>query len=75
VKPAPFAYRRPATPDEAANLLAEFAPQDGRVLTGLPGGVTQLRLTGAAPRSSSIRLAARYSARQSARSPGAAGWW
>src|SRR5438874_4920600 len=34
VKPAPFAYRRPATLDEAASLLAEFAPQDGRVLAG-----------------------------------------
>src|SRR5215208_6987398 len=34
VKPAPFAYRRPATLDEAADLLAEFAPQDGRVLAG-----------------------------------------
>src|SRR5437763_1910908 len=34
VKPAPFAYRRPVTLDEAASLLAEFAPQDGRVLAG-----------------------------------------
>jgi len=34
VKPAPFAYRRPATLQEAVTLLAEFAPQDGRVLAG-----------------------------------------
>jgi carbon-monoxide dehydrogenase medium subunit len=34
VKPAPFAYRRPATLDEAVHLLAEFAPQDGRILAG-----------------------------------------
>jgi aerobic carbon-monoxide dehydrogenase medium subunit len=34
VKPAPFAYRRPETLDEAVRLLAELAPQDGRVLAG-----------------------------------------
>ena len=34
MKPAPFAYRRPATSEEAVTLLAEFAPQDGRVLAG-----------------------------------------
>ena len=34
MKPAPFAYRRPATLQEAVTLLAEFAPQDGRVLAG-----------------------------------------
>jgi carbon-monoxide dehydrogenase medium subunit len=34
VKPAPFAYHRPATIDEAVRLLAELAPQDGRVLAG-----------------------------------------
>ena len=34
VKPAPFAYRRPATLDEAVSLLAEFAPHNGRVLAG-----------------------------------------
>jgi aerobic carbon-monoxide dehydrogenase medium subunit len=34
VKPAPFAYHRPATVDEAVRLLAELAPQDGRVLAG-----------------------------------------
>jgi hypothetical protein len=45
VKPAPFAYRHPATLDETANLLAEFAPQGGRALAGLPGGVTQLLAT------------------------------
>jgi carbon-monoxide dehydrogenase medium subunit len=34
VKPAPFAYHRPATLDEAVRLLAELAPQEGRVLAG-----------------------------------------
>jgi aerobic carbon-monoxide dehydrogenase medium subunit len=34
VKPAPFAYHRPATVDDAVRLLAELAPQDGRVLAG-----------------------------------------
>jgi aerobic carbon-monoxide dehydrogenase medium subunit len=34
VKPAPFAYRRPETLEEAVRLLAELAPQDGRVLAG-----------------------------------------
>jgi carbon-monoxide dehydrogenase medium subunit len=34
MKPAPFAYHRPATVDEAVRLLAELAPQDGRVLAG-----------------------------------------
>ena len=34
VKPAPFAYRRPETVEEAVRLLAELAPQDGRVLAG-----------------------------------------
>src|SRR5579884_2580564 len=34
VKPAPFAYHRPATLDAAVRLLAELAPQDGRVLAG-----------------------------------------
>jgi aerobic carbon-monoxide dehydrogenase medium subunit len=34
VKPAPFAYRRPETLGEAVRLLAELAPQDGRVLAG-----------------------------------------
>jgi carbon-monoxide dehydrogenase medium subunit len=34
VKPAPFAYHRPATIDAAAALLAELAPHDGRILAG-----------------------------------------
>ena len=34
MKPAPFAYHRPETPEEAVRLLAELAPQDGRVLAG-----------------------------------------
>jgi len=34
VKPAPFAYHRPASLDHAVRLLAELAPQDGRVLAG-----------------------------------------
>jgi carbon-monoxide dehydrogenase medium subunit len=34
VKPAPFAYHRPATIPETTALLAELAPQEGRVLAG-----------------------------------------
>jgi carbon-monoxide dehydrogenase medium subunit len=34
VKPAPFAYHRPETLAEAVRLLAELAPQEGRVLAG-----------------------------------------
>jgi aerobic carbon-monoxide dehydrogenase medium subunit len=34
VKPAPFAYHRPATIPEAIALLAELAPREGRVLAG-----------------------------------------
>ncbi len=34
MKPAPFAYHRPATIVDAVRLLAELAPQDGRVLAG-----------------------------------------
>jgi carbon-monoxide dehydrogenase medium subunit len=34
VKPAPFTYHRPETLSEAVRLLAELAPQDGRVLAG-----------------------------------------
>jgi len=34
VKPAPFAYHRPISLDDAVRLLAELAPQDGRVLAG-----------------------------------------
>lgn len=34
MKPAPFAYHRPETLEQAVRLLAELAPQDGRVLAG-----------------------------------------
>ena len=34
MKPAPFAYHRAATIDDAVRWLAELAPQDGRVLAG-----------------------------------------
>jgi len=34
VKPASFTYHRPTTLDAAVGLLAELAPQDGRVLAG-----------------------------------------
>jgi carbon-monoxide dehydrogenase medium subunit len=34
LKPAPFDYHRPETLTEAVRLLAELAPQDGRVLAG-----------------------------------------
>lgn len=34
MKPAPFAYHRPLTLAAAVRLLAELAPQDGRVLAG-----------------------------------------
>ena len=34
MKPAPFAYHAPETVEEAIALLAEFAPQNGRVLAG-----------------------------------------
>lgn len=34
MKPAPFQYHAPQTIDEAVALLAEVAPQDGRVLAG-----------------------------------------
>lgn len=34
MKPAAFAYHRPATIAEAVALLAELAPQDGRILAG-----------------------------------------
>jgi carbon-monoxide dehydrogenase medium subunit len=34
VKPAPFAYHRPTTIPEATALLAELAPQEGRILAG-----------------------------------------
>lgn len=34
MKPAPFSYHAPKTVDEAVALLAELAPDDGRVLAG-----------------------------------------
>jgi carbon-monoxide dehydrogenase medium subunit len=34
VKPAPFTYHRPATLADTVHLLAELAPQEGRVLAG-----------------------------------------
>jgi carbon-monoxide dehydrogenase medium subunit len=34
MKPAPFRYHAPKTIDEALGLLAEYAPDDGRVLAG-----------------------------------------
>ncbi|HEV2336278.1 MAG TPA: FAD binding domain-containing protein [Stellaceae bacterium] len=34
MKPAPFTYHRPARIEDAVGLLAELAPQDGRVLAG-----------------------------------------
>src|SRR5437016_5265725 len=34
MKPAPFRYHAPKTIDEAVAMLAEVAPQDGRVLAG-----------------------------------------
>src|SRR5579862_5437972 len=34
MKPAAFVYHAPKTIDEAVRLLAEVAPQDGRVLAG-----------------------------------------
>ena len=34
MKPAPFRHHAPATIDEAVTLLAQLAPQDGRVLAG-----------------------------------------
>jgi carbon-monoxide dehydrogenase medium subunit len=34
VKPAPFAYHRPTTMEDAVRLLAELAPLEGRVLAG-----------------------------------------
>lgn len=34
MKPAPFIYHAPTSVDEAVALLAELAPQDGRILAG-----------------------------------------
>ena len=35
MKPAPFDYHAPKTVEEAVALLAELAPEDGRVLAGM----------------------------------------
>src|SRR4029077_18867790 len=34
MKPAPFTYHGPTSVDEAVALLAQWGPQDGRVLAG-----------------------------------------
>jgi carbon-monoxide dehydrogenase medium subunit len=34
MKPAPFSYHAPASVDEAVALLAQWGPQDGRILAG-----------------------------------------
>src|ERR1700730_13122656 len=34
MKPAPFTYQPPPSVDEAVTLLAQWGPQDGRVLAG-----------------------------------------
>ena len=34
MKPAAFVHHRPRTLDEACRLLAEVAPEDGRVIAG-----------------------------------------
>jgi carbon-monoxide dehydrogenase medium subunit len=34
MKPAPFRHYAPTTIDEAVALMAQLAPQDGRVLAG-----------------------------------------
>src|SRR5262245_26820308 len=34
MKPAPFVHHAPRTVDEAVALLAEVAPEDGRILAG-----------------------------------------
>ena len=34
MKPAPFIYHAPTSVDEAVALLAEWGPQDGRILAG-----------------------------------------
>src|SRR5215831_127087 len=34
MKPAPFTYHAPASVDEAVALLAQWGPQDGRILAG-----------------------------------------
>src|SRR5215470_9626843 len=34
MKPAPFTYHAPTSVDEAVALLAQWGPQDGRILAG-----------------------------------------
>lgn len=50
MKPAPFAYHAPKTVEEAVALLAEVAPQDGRVLAGGQSLVPAMALRLALPR-------------------------
>jgi carbon-monoxide dehydrogenase medium subunit len=49
VKPAPFAYHRPATLDEALELLERYGP-DGRILAGGQSLVPALNMRLATPR-------------------------
>jgi len=49
MKPAPFAYHRPATIAAAAQLLAELAPRDGRILAGGQSLVPMMAFRLAAP--------------------------
>lgn len=50
MKPAPFAYHAPKTVEEAVAVLAEVAPQDGRVLAGGQSLVPAMALRLALPR-------------------------
>jgi carbon-monoxide dehydrogenase medium subunit len=50
MKPAPFAYHAPTSVDEAVALLAEFAPQDGRILAGGQSLVPTMAFRVAQPR-------------------------
>jgi aerobic carbon-monoxide dehydrogenase medium subunit len=49
MKPAPFAYHRPETLEEAVRLLAKFAPRDGRVLAGKQSLVPMMNFRMARP--------------------------
>src|SRR6202007_2902492 len=49
MKPAAFRYHAPKTVDEAVALLAEVAPQDGRVLAGGPSLVPTMAFRLAQP--------------------------
>src|SRR5262245_15419875 len=50
MKPAPFAYHAPRTVEEAVTVLAEVAPQDGRVLAGGQSLIPAMALRLALPR-------------------------